>query len=156
MMSYSLFSLAFSYPTQDVVCAISEMSKQESLSTFGSVRDLGTLQLEELQAEYTTLFVNTCPTLPCPPYESFYREGVVYGNTVNEVLAIYRQKGLAYVCQQGEPPDHISVELDFLSQTGDHDFLARMRQWVPRFTASVKNSTSVYEAVARDLENLLR
>lgn len=154
MRAYGLFSLLFSYPTQEVLRAVEELSRHEALSELESVKLLGSVDMEELQTEYTRLFVNSYPTLLCPPYESFYREGVVYGNASREVEESYRRQGLTYV-YQGEPPDHISVELDFLAATRDEGFLARMRQWVPQFTARVKENSTVYEVFARELDEIL-
>jgi nitrate reductase assembly molybdenum cofactor insertion protein NarJ len=154
VIAFRLFSLLFSYPTQEVIGSIEKLSQHESAFELESLDLLSVADLAYLQTEYTRLFVNSYPTLLCPPYESFYREGMLYGNAVSEVMAIYRQKGLAYV-YQGEPPDHISVELDFLAETGDQNFLARMRQWVPQFTARVKENSANYGLLARELEDLL-
>lgn len=154
MIAHSYLSLLLSSPNPVVVRAVEDLSVHESLSGLESGRALVNCDLEELQAEHTRLFVNSFPTLLCPPYESFYREGLVYGKTTNEVLAIYQQHGLEYV-SQGEPADHISVELDFLAQTDDAEFLSRMRQWVPEFTERVKQSSAIYDVVARELEELL-
>ncbi len=54
-----------------------------------------------------------------------------------------------------EPPDHISVKLDFLAESGDKDFLDRMRQWVPQFTKRVKECSAVFGVFAGELEELL-
>lgn len=52
---------------------------------------------------------------PPPPFESVYREGVCWGESTVEVLEEYRRFGLAPNDEyQGEPPDHISLELDFM------------------------------------------
>jgi len=154
MISYRLFSLLFSYPTQEVIESIERLSRHESMTELESVNLLDTMDLVDQQTEYTRLFVNSYPTLLCPPYESFYQEGMVYGNAANEVMAIYRNHKLMYI-YQGEPPDHVSVELDFLAETGDEAFLERMRQWVPRFTEEVKRNSTTYGVFAGELEDLL-
>ncbi len=154
MTVHRVFSLLFSPPAQETVRAVRELAKHESVPKLESLRLVCRTDLSELQSEHTRLFVNSWPALPCPPYESFYREGSVYGGAVNEVVAVYQRHGLDYV-QEGEPADHISVELDFLARTGSGEFLARMRQWVPKFTARVKKNSTVYEVVARELEDIL-
>lgn len=153
--AYRLFSYLFSYPTPEVLDEVRELSEQASLSHLESLKALGSVDLDKLQTDYTSLFVNSYPTLLCPPYESFYREGSVYGKAADEVVAIYQQHGLSYE-YEGEPPDHISVELDFLAETGDHDFLVRMQQWVPQFASRVKQSETLYTVFARELEELLK
>jgi nitrate reductase assembly molybdenum cofactor insertion protein NarJ len=151
---FRLFSLLFAYPAPEVVKSIEELLQHESLAKLESAKLLDTVDLADLQTEYVRLFVNSYPTLLCPPYESFYREGTVYGNTVNQVRELFKQSGLAYV-YEGEPPDHISAELDFLAETGDQSFTNRMCQWVPEFTARVKKNSAEYKVFARELEDLL-
>jgi nitrate reductase assembly molybdenum cofactor insertion protein NarJ len=154
MIAYRLFSYLLSYPTEEVRDAVRKLTTDKSVSRLKSVGIFNTVDLADLQTEYTRLFVNSYPTLPCPPYESFYREGTVYGNTVNEVVALYGQQGLEYT-YQGEPPDHISAELDFLAETGSKEFLDRMQQWVPEFTARIKEMPTVYGVIAQELEELI-
>jgi len=153
MTEFRLFSLLFSYPSPDVLLSIERLGSDRAVSELESLNVLMSLDPADLQVEYTGLFVNSYPTLLCPPYESYYREGTVYGCTVNQVMAIYRQHGLAYMFQ-GEPPDHISVELDFLAETGDPAFLSRMREWVPQFAEAVKENSTVYGVFAREMEDL--
>jgi len=154
MIAYRLFSLLFSYPTREDIDVIKKLSQQKPISTLESIKLINIVDLKDLQTEYTRLFINSYPTLPCPPYESFYREDIVYGKTVSEVTAIYRLHGLAYTYKE-EPPDHIGVELDFLAETGDKDFLDRMRQWVLEFTGRVKEHSTIFGVFARELEELL-
>ena len=152
---YRLFSLVFSYPTPEAVRDVADLPD--------GVRDLfpkcagmlaGTA-LEELQAEYTRLFINSYPALLCPPYESFYREGIVYGKSSQEVLAIYGEHGLDY-SYEGEPPDHISAELDFLALTDDGRFLGRLKEWVFSFSERVREHSPIYGACAAELESFLK
>jgi nitrate reductase assembly molybdenum cofactor insertion protein NarJ len=124
---------------------------------FAGIRCLGALTsvpLEELETEYTRLFISAFPALPCPPYESFYREGVVYGKTSVDVREIYNSHGFDYV-YEGEPPDLLSVELDFLSMTDESAFLNRFKEWVFEFTKRVKNSSGIYGVCAQELESFL-
>jgi nitrate reductase assembly molybdenum cofactor insertion protein NarJ len=154
MMVFRLFSLLFSYPSPEVVKLIEQLSNNKIFAKVESVSVFNSADLADLQVEYTRLFVNSYPTLLCPPYESFHREGALYGNAVTEVLQLYHQYQLEYV-YDGEPPDHISVELDFFAETSDQEFLDRMRQWIPQFTAGVKKNSTIYGVFAGDLEDLL-
>ncbi len=154
MIAFRLFSLLFAYPAPDVMESIRKLSEDKSISKFESVGLLGSINIEDLQAEYTSLFVNSYPTLTCPPYESFYREGTLYGSAVSEVKDIYREYRLEYI-YAGEPPDHISVELDFLAETGDENFKNRMQEWIPQFVEAVKKNSTTYGVFAGELECLL-
>ena len=145
-----LFSLIFSYPTEEVLEKIQEVSKDLCLDLESF---LNTKRIE-LETEYTSLFVNSYPTLPCPPYESYYREGRLYGDSTDEVRNIYRQKGLEF--SHVEAPDHISVELEFLALTGDMNFFERMKEWIFEFTQRVKSQQSVYSSFAEELEKVFK
>ena len=150
---FKLFSLIFSYPSQDVVEEIRRMADEFPELKPALERFTGT-DLEELQVEYTRLFISDHPTLLCPPYESYYREGIVYGNASVEVREFYGSRGLDYV-YESEPPDHISVELDFLAITGDREFLERLKEWVFEFTRRVKEHSDIYGVFAEKLEKHL-
>ncbi|MCP4132346.1 MAG: molecular chaperone TorD family protein [bacterium] len=148
---FRLFSLLLSYPTDEVLDLTGEMNEVEGLP---SLEAFNSRSLEELQVEYTNLFINSYPALLCPPYESYYREGLVYGETTSNVLKCYKTAKLDYA-YEGEPPDHISVELEFIAETGDESFLKRLKEWVPSFLEKVKEQSSVYSAIARDMERML-
>ncbi|MBI4331947.1 MAG: molecular chaperone TorD family protein [Chloroflexi bacterium] len=74
--------------------------------------------VEELSVEFTRLFRGVKQaTSPPPPYESVYREGAahVYGSATVAVRQEYSRYGLEPVAELGgEPPDHISFELEFM------------------------------------------
>lgn len=101
-----------------------------------------------LQNEYTRLFINAMPQLPCAPYGSVYLEGCVMGRSTVEIADIYRAHGLEVV--DGELADHIAVECQFLgwlwektnrSDAARIDYekvVAHARRWVPTFLAGVK------------------
>jgi len=145
-----LFSLIFSYPTEDVLEKIREMSEELDLD----LKPILDAERDEIETEYTNLFVNSYPTLPCPPYESYYREGRLFGDSADEVMKLYRKRGLDF--NHTEAPDHVSVQLEFLALTGDSEFFERMRGWIFDFTARVKKQSSIYSIFAEELEKLLK
>jgi TorA maturation chaperone TorD len=102
--------------------------------------------------EYERLFVGPGP-VPCPPYESFWREDVplevrrsLMGPCTAELRLIYGELGLEMAATSGEMPDHVAVELEALafalSSTptwpvagaiwSDH-----LRRWLPRLCRAV-------------------
>ncbi len=155
MNPYRYFSLIFSYPTGKTLDELRAMSPDARLAGFHAGDVLETAALEELQAEYTRLFISAYPRLFCPPYESFYREGVVYGNASIEVGDWYRRHGLDF-SREGQPPDLLCAELDYLAITNDSEFLERMKEWIFNFTARVKEHATLYAAAADELECLLK
>ncbi len=155
MNLYRYFSLLFSYPTEETLKQMRELS---GAGNFTGLRSRGVLEavpLEEVQAEYTRMFISAYPKLLCPPYESYYREGLVYGNSSVATGEWYRKQGLDFTFE-GEPPDHLSVELEFLAMRDDRAFLEKLREWIYQFTDRVKNNSAIYGRCAEDLEDFLK
>lgn len=76
---------------------------------------------DELLDEYERLFVGP-GQVPCPPYESFWREDVpvdirrtLMGPCTAELKDLYGELGLQVSAASGELPDHIAVEWEALA-----------------------------------------
>jgi TorA maturation chaperone TorD len=71
---------------------------------------------EDLQVEYAKLFVGPFE-LKAPPYGSVYldEERRVMGDSTMQVINIYKKEGLSMSADFEELPDHIAVELEFMS-----------------------------------------
>ena len=72
--------------------------------------------LNDLQIEYTQLFINASPGTTIPPYASVYMDGdrCIQGKTTEKTKDFYRSCGYE-VTSSTEPPDHIQHELEFLA-----------------------------------------
>ncbi len=174
---YLFLEHALTYPSPGFAGRLRDRLGETRLETWGDdslalapllqdIRDLGDVPLEQLQGEYTGLFVNNPPRLPCPPYESAYREGRLLGSAAAEVAETYRRWGLA---TNGDMADHVSTELEFMA------FLAGLPQeeqvreaqkrflrdhlltWLPHFAADVQQQAHVpfYRTLGRLLTDLL-
>ena len=136
-------------------------------SFFEKVEEDSWENLEEtISIEFTMLFrgVNRRHS-PLPPYESLYRDEArrTFGDLTVEVHDQYRRFGLDLTNSlQGEPPDHISFELEFMSilcnreteawQKDDQDQASQLllaereflrehlMTWLPKFCAKVRES----------------
>ncbi len=155
MNCYRYFSLLFSYPTEENLREIRDLSKSGDVVGLRSHEALMNLPLDEVQAEYTRMFISAYPAMLCPPYESYYREGLVYGNSSVAAAEWYQKHGLDFTFE-GEPPDHLSVELEFLAIVKDRVFLERLREWIYKFTERVKTNSRIYGTCAEDLEDFLK
>jgi len=113
---YRLFARIFSYPDKamiedlaDEIAAVAGLLSQDSplLEPFP--------QLNDLEVDYTELFISKRGGVPAPPYGSVYLEaaGQLMGQTTLCVLRAYEGEGLSHE-EGGEPPDLISTELEFL------------------------------------------
>jgi len=111
----------------------------------------------DLLDEYERLFVGP-GQVPCPPYESFWREDVavdirrtLMGPCTADLKALYNELGLELSSESSELPDHVAVECEALayalSLDGAEQIARRLFEhvghWLPRFC----------RAVAKDSEN---
>ncbi len=71
--------------------------------------------VNDLQLEYTRLFINAVPHVVAPPYASVHLEGdgSLYGNIAEKTARFYQNKGFEYAGD--DLPDHIVNELEFLA-----------------------------------------
>ena len=68
-------SQAMAYPDKNFLKALSEIKNKYSVnfSFMNKLLEIAEKEnLNELQAEYTHLFISGFPKTPCPPYESFF------------------------------------------------------------------------------------
>jgi TorA maturation chaperone TorD len=70
--------------------------------------------LLELERDYTRMFFSSKPRLAYL-FESVYREGKLLQESTFEIAGLYRDAGLVLNEDFRLPPDHIAVELEFLS-----------------------------------------
>ena len=128
---------------------------------------------EDLRVEYAKLFVGPFELL-APPYGSVYIEngGRVMGDSTMKVIEIYQNEGLAKNDDFKDLPDHIAVEMEFMSylfykereamqksdldtvrqyiEKQDHFLDTYLGPWVPLFCEKIKEGTqnSFYSALS--------
>lgn len=132
-----------------------------------------TAPLEDLLVEYSRLFLGPFK-LVAPPYGSVWLDESkgVMGASTARVAAFYDNSGLRLADDFSELPDHIAVELEFMSylafkqrealSTGDYDEAGRMSAvqrefladfllpWLEPFTTCIveDGESSLYQAIA--------
>ena len=119
------------------------------LGTLGGVEDGVSIKveidnsedpIEDLQVEYTRLFINGSPHVIAPPYGSVYMDQSLQGAFAGDTLAFYREKGFG-MNENADLPDHLIHELEFLSLlaeekdfAGEEEFLKKLfRPWYAKF-----------------------
>jgi TorA maturation chaperone TorD len=106
--------------------------------------------------EYERLFVGPGP-VPCPPYESFWREDVpidirrsLMGPCTAELRQLYASLGLEIAPASGEMPDHVAAEFEALAYAVSSPetyvparalFFEHLRRWLPRLCRAVVRET---------------
>ncbi|MGD0874032.1 MAG: molecular chaperone TorD family protein [Acidimicrobiales bacterium] len=117
-----------------------------------AIRVPGLEDVPVLLEEYERLFVGP-GQVPCPPYESFWREDVpvdirrtLMGPCTAELKEIYLELGLQVSSLSGELPDHIAIELEAMAYALSFDetepmarrlFDKHLAQWLPRLCRAV-------------------
>ena len=120
---------------------------------------------EDLRIEYAKLFMGPFELI-APPYGSVYLDegGRVMGDSTMEIIDVYQKEDLARSDDFKDLPDHIVVELEFISyliymerealQKSDLDtakeylnkqeaFLnAFLQPWIPQFCNKIKEGTN--------------
>jgi len=138
---------------------------QESLPAQSAFPDA----LPILESEYVRLFVAGGGGVPVPPYESCHQDGSprTMGASALRMRDRLVAAGLAVSLDSNEPPDHLSIELEYLyhllsSGWAGEDggvaaegvaFAAGMTPWVRRFLAGLEGAEAhpVYIRMAETL-----
>ncbi len=132
---------------------------------------------EQLSLAHAELFIGPFELI-APPYGSVYLEKnrQIMGDTTMGVLKSYQEAGLSV--DEKEPPDHIAIELEFMSflstreaearAQGDaggaekffakqKDFYHNYLRWVPNFCEAIKKGTKspFYQSLADSLDRLM-
>jgi TorA maturation chaperone TorD len=113
------------------------------------------IELEEalvLLDEHERLFIGP-GHVPCPPYESFWREDVpvdirrsLMGPCTADLRRLYGELEIEVMPTTGELPDHIAVELEALAYALSFEetsaiakalFFDHVRRWLPRLCRAV-------------------
>ncbi len=130
--TYRLLSQSFLYPDQERLRSVAAAAGQlleagEALARFAFfekwyellrfLNNLDRQPAEAIQGEYVPLFAANPRGVPCPPYESVYREpmGRPTGWLLAQVEGEYAAAGLAPSPDLAELPDHVAVEMEFMA-----------------------------------------
>ncbi len=130
---HSLLAQAMNYPDATLVDSLRNgsffASISESLAALGNTALKTELEkcrkeyldsakkdetLLELERDYTRMFFSSKPRLAYL-FESVYREGKLLQESTLAIAGLYRDAGLVLNDDFRLPPDHIAVELEFLS-----------------------------------------
>jgi len=102
--------------------------------------------VEELQIEYTRLFINSHPQVIAPPFASIYINQTLQSVFTEETYNFYKKKNYT-ISDTSIPPDHLVTELEFLSlltnagdRLGEEEFLNNFfRPWFGHFKDRISN-----------------
>ncbi|WP_256091548.1 TorD/DmsD family molecular chaperone [Candidatus Thiosymbion oneisti] len=148
-------------PEDDALDALRDMRPQAPWLE-PSLPELERIPLEHWQAEHTRLFISAYPKLPCPPYESAYRQGTMVGVSASELADLYRRAGLQAM---DVPADYLGTLLEcaaYLKETGRDELLRELTEehlalWVPRFARDLVDHARLdfYRTLGRQIGALI-
>lgn len=159
---------------QNLATILTELSPEAAALATETAQIVAKTDLQEMLVEHTRLFVGPFQ-LPAPPYGSVWleQEKSLMGKSTIKVASFYADCGLQLAEDNHQVPDHIAVELEFVSYlvfrqreaalAGNHDeasrqislqkeFLASfLLPWLGLFTDAVINDAEAppYMALAR-------
>ena len=110
------------------------------------LNELENLPLGEWQAEHTRLFISGHPRTVCPPFESAFLGGTMFGPACERLGDLYLHAGLQ---ADGAPPDYLGTIMECIAylqeQPCDHSkallqklWHEHLISWLPGFSAALQ------------------
>ncbi len=166
---YLWFARAFSYPDEErfgeMAALLEELSEWKDAPRLREwMEEVEKSKLQELEADYVTLFISGFPTTVAPPYESVYRDGMVMGASTDDVIEMYSKYQLE-PAEESSLPDSLPIELEFVafllenypdSEDLAYFFREHLVSWVYEFLDRVEKSEyAIYGNLASMLRDFL-
>lgn len=122
MAFFSWLSKAVDYPDDALVKSLLEggiienfpPEKADRIRAYIDAFDSSEELLLDLQKEYTRMCFVSKPRL-VPLFESVYKEGKLYQDSTFQIARLYDEAGIKPGSEFRLPPDHITLELEFMS-----------------------------------------
>ena len=118
---------------------------------------------EELEAEYTSLFVTGYPKTPCPPYFSAYQTGMIVSDYTDKLYDLYEEYGIELSNEQF--PDFIPIMMEFMTLLLTNDlneeaksFYKDYLSWLGEFSDNIKRNTKneYFISIANELGDFIK
>ncbi len=140
---YRFLALSISYPEPDwlncdylphLINIVASLEWQEEADKLREFTPSDTQAFENLQVEYTRLFISAVGGAEAPPYGSVYlsNSGMLFNEATEEVHDYYRQKGFQ-LASEDQAADHISNELEFLALLTANDMLDDEKEFLEKY-----------------------
>ena len=160
---YKLFAKLFYYPDKELVDLLFERIISDFISTLRlksvdnfnkwlETYDTKENLLEDLQVEYTQLFITNFPAVPAPICKSVYEERELIGKSTEEIIDFYNAHNFAVSDEMTEPADHIAIELEFIYRLIEDNapiedqinFIKNyILTWIDKFAKNINDNSSL-------------
>lgn len=82
---------------------------------------MDSLDLTELEVDFTALFINGFPTAKAHPFAGWYNgDKIIFGDSHLEMIHFYTRLGITLDIDQSIPADHIMVALEFIASMAEN------------------------------------
>lgn len=155
------------YPTKelktDIENTIKQIKDENTQKNFNEILIKLDNNREELEGEYTSLFITGYPKTPCPPYFSAYQTGMVVSEYSNKLYDLYEEYGIELSNEQF--PDFIPTMMEFMTLllTNDlieeaKDFYKEYLSWLDEFSSNIKRNTKneYFIKIATELKSFIK
>ncbi len=128
-----------------------------------TLKQIDDKSFENLQGEYTRLFITGYPKTPCPPYYSAYKTGLVVSDHTDYLYNLYAEYGIEI--PEGQFPDFIPVLMEFMVLLLSNDkiedaksFHSKYITWLLVFAENIKDNTSIeyFNLISKNISSLLK
>ncbi len=167
--AYLWFARAFSYPEESrleelnaLIEGLFDYDIQDEMREW--LEDLLERNIQDVEADYVTLFISGFPKTVAPPYESVYKEGLVMGASTEDVIEMYSKYQLE-PAEESSLPDALPLELEFIafllenysdSPDLNYFFKEHLISWVDDFIEKVETSEfPLYARLAKLLKQFI-
>jgi len=129
------------------------------------VAELEQTRLDEWQSEHGRLFISGHPKTVCPPFESAFLGGAMFGDACDQLGDLYRRIGLQ--ADEGVPPDYLGTLLECAAylreQPCGHSsellqelWREHVAPWVPRYGTVLQQESRLllYRQLGQQLADL--
>ncbi len=111
---------------------------------------------EEMEAEYSRLFILAFPSQPVQPFGSYWLENDqrLFGESTLEIKNMMAEHGIEVADNTGLLPDHLVSELEFMAYLAGLDETTHQTQqklleqhlalWTPQFTEALRAANPAY------------
>lgn len=176
-ITFKTFAKLMYYPDLELSRFLFDGVISEHLNTIGidtgkldsylnNFNDSDTL-LENLQVEYTHLFITAFPKVPAPIFRAFYSDKELFGKSTLAIMDIYQQYNFHVDKTMKEPPDHLAIELEFVYRLIENneaiseqlDFIKNeILIWIDDFRAKVEEAAQepIYPFLINVITNYLK
>jgi len=168
LQNFFILGKFLTYPTKElpdeILILLKNMEENKYKKNYMELYEILKKEIrnEELEAEYTSLFITGYPKTPCPPYYSVYKTGLMVSKHTEDLYNIYEKYGIELSNEQF--PDFIPTMIEFLTLLLSNNMEEEAKKfhneylsWLTEFADNIKRNTKslYFIKTATNLKNFI-